>query len=564
MSQQKSLIIVLFPFITIFYSLSSQAQILPRLNPPPLEKPIDIKPLPSLEEVLPEIQPIPNQPSPLEQIPGQIIVKQFDVIGSTVFSSQQLTTLLEPYTNKPISFAQLVKAQEDISKLYIQNGYVTSGAFIPPQTLEDGIVKIQVIEGRVENIEVEGLERLHSGYIRSRLEIASKAPLNQEKLLNALQILQLNPLISNITAELSAGTQPGTSILAIKVTEAPAFSALASYDNYRNPSVGTNRILGQITHDNLLGWGDQFNVTYYNTEGSDNLDDLSYTLPVNAYNGTVNARFRLTNSKVIEPIFEPFDLTSQYRQYQLTYRQPIIETPNQEFALGITTDWQTSANFLLDEPFPLSRGADSDGKVRIFALRFFQEYNRRNQREVFVARSQFNVGMSAFGATNNNDGIPDSDFFSWRGQTQYINLLTPDILLLLRADLQLAPQALLPVEQFSLGGVYSVRGYSQDVLLADNGLFASAEIRANILKIPKWNTTLQLSPFFDIGTVWNSDDIPLQRNTLYSTGLGLRLSIGNTFNARLDWGIPLVDIVDNNNTLQSDGLYFSFQLTPFK
>lgn len=171
----------------------------------------------------------------------------------------------------------------------------------------------------------------------------------------------------------------------VNITEANAFYFTAGYDNYRNPSVGTDKISANITHNNLIGWGDTFNASYYHTEGSDSLDNLSYTLPINAYNGTISGAFRMSGSKVIEPdIFEPFDLTSEYRKYEFTYRQPIIETPNKEFAVGITGDWQTSANFLLGEEFPLSRGADEDGKTRIFALRFFQEYNHRNERQVFV------------------------------------------------------------------------------------------------------------------------------------------------------------------------------------
>jgi hemolysin activation/secretion protein len=546
------------------YSPSALAQILPRVDTPPLEQPPDVQPLPPLEEVLPTPETTPTQPSPLQDIPGEIIVTEFKVIGSSVFSQQQLAEVLQPYTNKPISFAQLVEASEEITKLYQDNGYITSGAFIPAQTLQDGIVKIQVVEGRVESIEIKGLEHLNPDYVRSRLEIASGPPLNQPELLKALQLLQVNPLIRSISAELAAGTQPGSSVLSISLTEADAFHLSASYDNYRNPSVGTDRILGQLTHDNLLGWGDRFNVSYYSTDGSDNLDDLSYTLPINPENGTLNARFRLSNSKVIQPaLFEPFDLESEYRKYEFTYRQPIIQSANEEFALGITGDWQTSSNFLLGEPFPLSRGADSEGKTRIFALRLFQEYNHRSERQVFLARSQFSFGFNAFGATNNNDGRPDSRFFAWRGQAQYVNLLTPDVILLLRSDLQLASKPLLPVEQFSLGGIYSVRGYSQDALLADNGLFASAELRTNLVKIPQWNTTLQLSPFFDVGTLWNSDEFPLQRNSLYSVGIGLSLLVGEVFSARLDWGIPLADFADSNDTLQADGIYFSFELKPF-
>ncbi|BAQ65242.1 ShlB/FhaC/HecB family hemolysin secretion/activation protein [Geminocystis sp. NIES-3709] len=548
------------------YSKIVVAQAIPRLNPPPLNPPSDIQLLPPLEEILPILPSENTITSPLENIEGKIIVKEFKVIGNTVFSEEKLREILDPYINTSIEFRQLVEAQEKITQLYIDNGYITSGAFIPQQTIsqENTIVTIQVIEGKVESIEINGLRRLQKDYVRSRLMIGTQSPLNKQNLLQSLQLLQINPLLSQISAELIEGTTVGNNILRVNVMEANAFFAKTSYDNYRNPSVGTNRILGEITHNNLIGWGDRFNVTYSHTDGSDSLDDLSYTLPVNAYNGKVSFAFRSSESKVIYPeIFEPFDLESNYEKYELTYRQPLYETANQEFALGITTDWQNINNYLLGESFPLSRGADSDGKTRIFAIRFFQEYNRRSLTDVFLIRSQFNLGISAFGSTNNNDKIPDGNFFAWRGQSQYLKLLTPDIMWLVRGDLQLANKSLLPVEQFSLGGVYTVRGYSQDALLADNGFFASSELRGNILQIPHWKTTLQISPFFDFGTVWNNDDISLQKNSLASVGLGLKLLVSDVFSARIDYGIPLINLEEDNNTLQGDGVYFSFELIPF-
>ena len=541
-----------------------EAQIVPRLNTPPIQPPEEIQPLPSLEELLPSQPQNPNS-SGWKDIPGEITVSQFKVVGSSIFTPEQFAEVLQPYIDTPISFAQLIEAQNLITQLYQDRGYITSGAFVPVQTIVDGIVTIQVVEGSIESIDIEGLDRLQADYIRSRISIASGAPLNQQKLLAALQLLQVNPLIDTISAELSAGNQLGTSILNIKVTEARAFQTTISYDNYRNPSVGTNRILGQISHDNLTGWGDRLNISYYSTDGSDSLDDLSYTVPINAYNGTITGRFRSSDSKVIEPsIFEQFDLESEYRKYEFTYRQPVIQSANQELALGVTADWQTTSNFLLGEPFPLSRGADNQGKTRIFTVRFFQEYNNRSQKDVFLARSQFNFGLNAFGATENSGDQPDSEFFAWRGQIQYLNLLTPDVILLLRSDLQLANKSLLPVEQFSIGGIYTVRGYPQDALLADNGFFASAELRTNIAKIPDWDTTIQLSPFVDFGTVWNNDNFPLQADSLASVGVGLRVFVNDRFTARLDWGIPLNDFENSIDTLQSDGLYFSVEFQPFK
>ena len=161
-----------------------------------------------------------------------------------------------------------------------------------------------------------------------------------------------------------------------------------------------------------------------------------------------------------------------------------------------------------------------------------------------------------------NQSEPDSEFLSWRGQAQYLTLIGSESVLLFRTDLQLAKEALVPLEQFSAGGALSVRGYRQDVLLADNGLFASADLRTPILKIPEWDTVIQLTPFFDFGTVWNSDETALETQTISSVGLGLRFLIGDTLNARIDWGLPLVSVNHRGNSLQENGIYFSVEFFP--
>jgi hemolysin activation/secretion protein len=187
---------------------------------------------------------------------------------------------------------------------------------------------------------------------------------------------------------------------------------------------------------------------------------------------------------------------------------------------------------------------------------------KRDNQQVFALRSQFNIGLQG-DETNLNGESRSDQFFSWEAQAQYLRVLAPDTLFVFRSSLQLSPNDLLPLEQFSIGGAYTVRGYPQDLLLADNGFAFSAEIRQNILKIPQWQTTLQLTPFFDFGTVWNNSEIELSANTLYSVGLGLRLLIGDNFTAQLDWGIPLRDLEYPVNSLQDNGIHFSIQYRLF-
>ncbi|WP_375503528.1 ShlB/FhaC/HecB family hemolysin secretion/activation protein [uncultured Nostoc sp.] len=535
-------------------------------TPLPLPSPELPQPLPPPADILPPSAPTPTPDEPLPGNSSQtIVVERFEVIGSTVFSPEELALATAEFTKRPISLSEVYQARSKITDLYVKNGYITSGAYIPPQRIQSGVLKIQVVEGKLEDIQVTGTRRLNRNYVRSRLAIATSPPLNRQRLLEALQLLQLNPLIKNVTAELSAGSGTGRSLLEVKVSEAKTFSSQIVLDNGRSPSVGSFRRGLRLNEANLLGLGDNLSLGYTNTDGSNSLD-ASYTLPLNPKNGTLTFNYGTTSSNVIERPFNVLDIQSASRYYELTFRQPIVQTPTQEFALGLTASRRESEASYVDYdriPFP-SLGADEQGRTRVSALRFFQEWTSRNSREVIALRSQFSLGIDALNPTINQNP-PDSRFVAWQGQAQLARLLAPETLLLLRLNTQLASRTLLPLEQFGLGGQDSVRGYRQDYLLTDNGTFLSAEVQVPILRLPQINSTLQVVPFVDFGVGWNSSgrENP-DPNTLAAVGLGLRWSQGDRFTVRLDWGIPLLSVNSSNEkTLQENGLYFSLLYNPF-
>jgi hemolysin activation/secretion protein len=128
-----------------------------------------------------------------------------------------------------------------------------------------------------------------------------------------------------------------------------------------------------------------------------------------------------------------------------------------------------------------------------------------------------------------------------------------------RANAQLADRALVPSEQFALGGEGSVQGYLQDFLLTDNGIKASAEVQLPGVRVFRGKAVIQVVPFVDWGMVWNSSgQANPSPNSLASVGLGLQWQQGD-FTARLDWGIPLVSVDSIDRTGQESGLYFSVQ-----
>ncbi|MEO1427564.1 MAG: ShlB/FhaC/HecB family hemolysin secretion/activation protein [Cyanobacteria bacterium J06632_19] len=502
------------------------------------------------------------------KVPQKILVNQIEIKGSTVFEQKEFDAITKDYINRPVTFAELLQLRSQLTQLYLDAGYITSGAFLPTQKFEDGRVEIEIIEGELEDIKVTGNSRLNSGYIRSRIKRGARKPLNRKKLLESLQLLQLNPLIDKLSAELSAGTRPGESLLELTIEETKTFNTQLSLDNGRSPAVGSFRRQIQVSEANLFGWGDSISGGYSNTDGSNSFD-FNYTIPVNPRNGTLSLSYGNSDSDVIESPFNVLDIQSESRYYELSLRQPIIETPQQEFSIGVTASRRESKASLFDGeiPFPNSPGADDEGRTRISAIRFFQEWTNRSSSQVFAVRSQFSVGLDALDSTINNTS-PDSRFYAWRGQAQWVRLLAPDTLLLLRGDLQLADRPLVPLEQIGIGGQESVRGYRQDALLTDNAVFASAEVRLPIARFSGQNNLLQLAPFVDFGTAWNrggrdETNGESQTETLLSLGLGLRLQLQERLTARFDWGIPLITVEGDKDTLQENGLYFSVIYNPF-
>ncbi|MEG4977078.1 ShlB/FhaC/HecB family hemolysin secretion/activation protein [Microcoleus sp. K4-B3] len=529
---------------------------LPAPEPPQPPAPSPLQPTP--------LTPVPGDGRP--EIPGTIQVDRFEFEGNTAFSDRELAEVTQQFAGREITFAELIAAEAAVTQKYVAAGYINSGAVIPAnQTFprSGGVVTIRIVEGGLDEIVITGNRRLNSNYLRSRLERATRRPLNRDRLLEALQLLQLDPLIANISAELQAGSRPENSRLEVRVKEADSFSAEVFADNNRSPSVGSFRRGVRINQANLLGLGDGLEVSYANTDGSNEFNG-SYTVPVNARNGTIGFAAGTASTNIIEEPFDAAQIEGKSRTYELTYRQLIVEKPDRTLALGLSFSRQESDTFLSGERFALSAGANERGETRVSAVRFFQEYVQRSSSQVFAARSQFSLGTDFLGATANDSG-PDSRFLAWRGQAQYVRLLAPETLLIVRYDIQLADRPLLSLEQIGIGGVQSVRGYRQDLLLTDSGAIASAEVRIPVWRVPQVEGLLQVAPFIDFGVGWNhSEEKPNpDSDKLLGAGLGLVWQMGDRLNVRLDYGIPLINARSGDRTLQEKGVYFRINYFPF-
>ncbi|MEM9978647.1 MAG: POTRA domain-containing protein, partial [Cyanobacteria bacterium P01_D01_bin.2] len=196
-------------------------------SPPPADsfpEPLP-DPVPTPEPVLPTTPAIPAEPAePAPEVGPTVAVQGFEVSGSTVFGEADFESALSPFIGQSLGIDELRQAADSITQLYLNEGYITSRAVLPNQPITDGIVQLQIIEGSLEEIRIEEVDRLAS-YVRSRINLGAKTPLNQFELEDQLRLLRADPLIDNIEASLRAGTGLGQSILVVRVDEADPFEA---------------------------------------------------------------------------------------------------------------------------------------------------------------------------------------------------------------------------------------------------------------------------------------------------------------------------------------------------
>ena len=542
-----------------------------RPGPPPLQLP-PAAPLPPPPLPQPVLPPVPAEPPPgAPTFPqGRVFVREIRVTGSTVFSQEDLARVTAAYVNREVTTEDLESLRLALTRLYIDAGYINSGAVIPDQTVRDGVITMQIIEGELSAVDITGNRWFRPNYLRQRLTLDLATPLNIASLQQRLQFLQQDARIARLDAELAPGGQRGESILRLRVEETNPFKVELAFNNYQSPTVGAEIGLVTLAHQNLTGHGDVLNLTYGRSQGIDIQVDASYTLPLTARDLTLNLEYRRNDFTVIEAPFTSLDIQSDSEVFSVTLRQPFYRTLRREFAVALTAEHEYNATFLLGERFQFSPGADR-GQSTVTALRVALEWADRTADQALALRSRFSVGVDALGATiHSASDVPDGRFFAWLGQFRLLRRLTDwGLQGLTRLDVRLTNEPLLPLEQIAVGGRYSVRGYRENQLVRDNAVIGSVEARVPVVRNVSWADVVELASFVDVGTAWNTKLPTPDPRTLYSIGLGVRwaLTLATPLPLRsefeLYWGVPLKHVQTQGGNLQDHGLHLQFAVTAF-
>ena len=528
------------------------------------------KPLPELQiEAPPERPPLlPPIPPPEDAGLGlglaegalfDLVVEHWLFEGNTAYTDAELSAVVAPWTDRVLRRADLQAARDALTLHYVQGGYFTSGAVIPDQDVREHSVRIEIVEGSLEDIEIEGTERFRDSYLRDRLELGAATPLHVPTLERRIRLLQQDPRIRRIDASLRPGDQIGEAGLEVTIEEANAAHGLVEASNYMAPSLGDVRGRLEAGHDNVYGVGDELWVMVGGYEAGPEFE-AGYRVPVTAHDASIGLSGRWTESALVDSIGQELNVEGEFWNFEIDLRQPVYRTPGIDLAVGLTSALRQSDTRILGEEFN-----EVGPRTRVLVFRLYQELFWRGANQVLAVRSTINLGAHGLGSTNSKrSDVPDSHFVSWLGQMQWLGRLPPwNVELLIRGDIQLSDDPLLSLEQYAVGGHATVRGYRENQLVTDQGFSSSAEIR-----LPVWRdrvdgrTVVSLAPFFDVGQGWNRNRPTLSPTTLYSTGLALRVAPWPFLRADVTWARRLAH-VERPDGLQGNGFQFQVVLDLF-
>lgn len=545
------------------------------------------RPLLATEQTLPPVL----EDNTLSALP-EINIKQFNFEGNTVFTDAELLQII-PESDRPphtLTAERLQHIRNLITQLYVDKGYINSGAILPDQQVQDGVVTLKIIEGQIIRLNVEGTKGLRPSYIETRVKGRQGEVLNVDNVQERLQLLQQDPLIQNLNAELGPGAQLGEAILNLHISEERPFEFQLNLNNHRSPSIGAYRGELEFWHRNLTGvFGHQFGVgdTLYLSYGlTKGLDDYTvrYEFPLHKDDTTLALLWDRSESDVIEEPFKQIDVASQAKTIAgiLSYSVPQFKSTRGELKFGLRAEKRVSKTFLLDRPFSFSPGVQ-DGESHLSVIRFSTDWVNRSVSHVLAAHSSLNFGLDMWDATIHDDDSPDAKFITWIGQFQWVGRLNTFPFLsenlqknerlqagqfIFHIDGQFSNEDLLPIEKFSIGGSATVRGYRENYLTRDNGLISSLEVRFPIYKwaIPRISKNpedgwLYVTPFIDYGRSWNVDSETPSPKSISSVGLGLRYNPGEAFQAALYWGKALREPEEpEEEDLQDKGWHFEMSV----
>ncbi|WP_334517059.1 ShlB/FhaC/HecB family hemolysin secretion/activation protein [Bradyrhizobium sp. AZCC 1693] len=494
--------------------------------------------LPSPQFARPEGQ---GDPKPL------FVLRHVSIAGAVAIPQGRLVTTYRPYIGKKVSQADLATIAAAVSDVYRAEGFHLSRAIVPPQDIQGGQLRIQIIEGSITELTLKG-DGVEQFGVRPMLEaVLTERPSQLATLERQLLLINGRPGVRiEDTAIEEIGTASGHFRLILSLKTWHFFTSFG-VDNLGSSSVGPWQSYGTAAFNSYLAPGDSLVLNLSTTPGDPRqlaFGRLSYDLPV----GTDGAR--IGASGYYSEVW-PGDYRHLYSDNIKTeafeVRGSIAPLQSQKSSLTLTA----AAGF--------TNATENDVFGLIYADRIRTASLTSDYRlqDSFGGANYLTVnyrqGLDILGASHRDDDYLSRDGAS--GKFSALNLwftryqtLSDAWSLKIAAAGQTASGPLFTSQQFYLGGIAFGRGYGSAEISGDNGLAGSAELRFDQKTNLQYLTGYQLYSFVDSGVAWNDGYRLSDGLSLTSAGGGVRFFLADGLQADIGVAAPLSYRAPDNPT----------------
>ncbi|MCQ2957893.1 MAG: BamA/TamA family outer membrane protein [Candidatus Gastranaerophilales bacterium] len=473
-----------------------------------------------------------------------VMVKNIEVPPSEILTDEEIKSIVDKYEDEELTIEELQEVVNEINKLYLSKGFVTARAYLPEQKIAEGKVQILLIEGKVGDIKVNGNKWTRESFIKKRIEL---------NCLETGKIFNIGTLEDNINnfnrynngvqlkgTLLPGGLIDGTTDIVLEVDEKSPFHVSAIMDNGGRESIGKLRGGLILQDDSLFGFRDKLTIGAYANKASVT-PFADYNIPVNKKDGRLGFMFSSGFSDIAYGQYSDFDIKSRSYIYSLYFNQPLIRKPYMELSSISSLNYKHATTIFDGEDLYTNKLPSAETGL---AFRY------DTKRGIWYLNQ--NVGYTA--------PIFDSEanYVKIDGGVTRLHDFGHGVIGQFRGNYQVIPADVVPsIDQFQLGGMYTVRGYSEGLIIGRSGYMLSGELMVPILprtilskdktkRVPFLGKYVKGIVFIDHGMVFpykgsgeeaeglDSSDVML------SVGLGLKILLPGDVTAKLAWGFPCI------------------------
>lgn len=476
-------------------------------------------------------------------------IREYRVEGAKRLKNLEVEEAVYPFLGPGRTPADVEQARVALENVYHDKGFQTVAVVVPQQDPRRGMIRLEVVEGKVGRLRVNGARFFLPSKIRSEAPSMAEGRVPDLNLVKR-DILALNRLADRrVTPDLHTGKEPGTVDIDLNVEDKLPLHGSLELNNRYSANTTPLRLNGTLSYSNLFQLGHTGSLSFQ--LAPENTDDAL------VFSGSYLARVSDGVSLMLMGTKQNSDISTlggsavagkgQIISLRALYDLPTTANFYQNFSLGV--DYK---NFSEDV---IIGAASISSPIEYYPISANYGATWLTDKGFTEFNTSLNFHIRGIGSGekdySNKRYNADGNYVYLRGDVAHTHDLTGGSQVFGKIQGQLASQPLINGEQFSGGGLGTARGYLEGTSLGDDGIFSTFEFRSPSLigtpdKSGNRSDEWRFLVFTDAGLLSIHDALPSQQRRFgfASVGTGTRFKVLNHYNGSLDVAVPLIDKPD--------------------